>query len=330
MRIAINGFGRIGRLVFRHAIKDPDIDVAFINDVASIETLSYLLKYDSVHGTLNERIHCDDDFIFVGNKQYQVCSYKNPKDIPYKEFSVDCVIESTGKFTNGELAYQHIIGGADKVIITAPSDVPMFVMGVNQHYYDSTVQHVISNASCTTNCLAPIAKVLHENFEIVEGLMSTIHATTTTQTAVDATRSKDLRYSRSCMLNIIPTSTGAAKAVGKIIPELDGKLTGSAYRVPVANVSLIDLTVRLKKSTSYDEICLKMKEASEGELKGILGYTDAPVVSTDFNGCELSSVFDEKCGIELNSNFFKIVAWYDNEFGYSKRVIDLARYIVAT
>lgn len=330
IRLAINGFGRIGKMVFRKAITDPEIEIAFINDLFPAETLAYLLKYDSVHGTLNKKVTHDEDCIYVDEKRYKVVACKDPKDLPYDQFPVDFVVESTGIFTKMEAAKAHLARpGERRVVISAPSDAPMFVMGVNQHRYDPGKHRIVSNASCTTNGLAPIAKVLHESFGIIEGLMSTIHATTASQPTVDLARPKDLRGSRSAMINTIPASTGAAKAVTKIIPELEGKLTGMAFRVPVTNVSVIDLTVRLEKKTSYDEICKVMKSASEKHLKGILGYTDEPVVSSDFNGSSLSSIFDATAGIELNSQFFKIIAWYDNEWGYASRIVDLIHHMKA-
>lgn len=329
IRIAINGFGRIGRCVFRHAINDPRFDVVFINDLVAPEAMAYLLKYDSVHGTLPQKIHADQDHIIVDGKKYRLFAKKDPAALPYGEYPVHFVIESTGFFTTKESAKLHMNAGASRVLITAPSDAPMFVMGVNQHHYDPNVHTIVSNASCTTNCLAPLAKVLHENFHIIEGLMTTVHATTASQVTVDVARPRDLRGSRSAMVNVIPSTTGAAKAVGKVIPELAGKLTGMAFRVPVTNVSVVDLTVRLEKKTSLEEINQAMREASEGKLKGILGYTEDPVVSTDFNGCELSSIYDATAGIELNPHFFKVVSWYDNEIGYAKRVLDNIRYMVS-
>lgn len=326
IRIAINGFGRIGRCVFRHAIKDPRIEIVFINDLVAPEVMAYLLKYDSLHGVLPQKIHANAEYIYVDDKAYRIFAKKDPGQLPYKEHPVDFVVESTGFFTTMDSAKVHRDAGASRVVITAPSDAPMFVMGVNQHHYDPKIHTIVSNASCTTNCLAPLAKVLHEKFYIIEGLMTTVHATTASQTTVDVARPRDMRGSRSAMVNVIPSTTGAAKAVGKVIPDLAGKLTGMAFRVPVTNVSVVDLTVRVEKKTNLKEINQAMREASEGELKGILGYTEDPVVSTDFNGCELSSIYDATAGIELNSQFFKVVSWYDNEIGYSKRVLDFICY----
>ena len=327
LRIGINGFGRIGRLVFRAAMMRSDITVVGINDLLNVEHLAYLLKYDSVHGTFSGSIEIKDNDLVVNNKVIKVSAERNPEDIPWNELETDVVAECTGIFTTLELAQKHIDGGANKVVISAPSaDAPMFVMGVN-HQEANKNQLIVSNASCTTNCLAPIAKVLNDEYEIEEGLMTTVHATTATQFTVDGPSKKDFRGGRSSLLNIMPASTGAAKAVTKVIPSLEGKLTGMAFRVPTANVSVVDLTVKLKKETSYDEIKKTMKNASEGYLKNILGYCEEPVVSQDFIGDVRTSVFDAGAGMELNSKFYKIIAWYDNECGYSNKLIDLANYI---
>ena len=327
MNIGINGFGRIGRLVFRAAMKNPDVNIVAINDLLDSNHLAYLLKYDSVHGTYNSDIKVEENKLIVDGKKIQLFSEMNPEKIQWNSVETDIIAECTGIFTNLEKAGLHIKGGAKKVVISAPSpDAPMFVMGVNHNQVNPS-DTIVSNASCTTNCLAPIAKVLNDNFEIVEGLMTTVHATTATQFTVDGPSKKDFRGGRSSLLNIIPASTGAAKAVTKVIPSLDGKLTGMAFRVPTANVSVVDLTVRLKQNTSYDEIKNRMKISSENDLKGILGYCDEPVVSQDFIGDVRTSIFDANAGMELNSNFYKIISWYDNEYGYSNKLIDLASYI---
>jgi len=327
MNIGINGFGRIGRLVFRAGMKNPNVNIVGVNDLLDPNHLAYLLKYDSVHGTYEEDIKIEGNKLVVNGKKIQLFSEMNPEKIQWDSIKTDVVAECTGIFTNLENAGLHIKGGANKVVISAPSsDAPMFVMGVNHNEVEST-QKIVSNASCTTNCLAPIAKVLNDNFEIIEGLMTTVHATTATQFTVDGPSKKDFRGGRSSLLNIIPASTGAAKAVTKVIPALEGKLTGMAFRVPTANVSVVDLTVRLKKDTSYSEIKNMMKISSENNLKDILGYCDEPVVSQDFIGDTRTSVFDASAGMELNSNFFKIISWYDNEYGYSSKLIDLADHI---
>ena len=327
MNIGINGFGRIGRLVFRAGMKNPNVNIVGVNDLLDPNHLAYLLKYDSVHGTYEEDIKIEGNKLVVNGKKIQLFSEMNPEKIQWDSIKTDVVAECTGIFTNLENAGLHIKGGANKVVISAPSsDAPMFVMGVNHNEVEST-QKIVSNASCTTNCLAPIAKVLNDNFEIIEGLMTTVHATTATQFTVDGPSKKDFRGGRSSLLNIIPASTGAAKAVTKVIPALEGKLTGMAFRVPTANVSVVDLTVRLKKDTSYSEIKNIMKISSEKNLKDILGYCDEPVVSQDFIGDTRTSVFDASAGMELNSNFFKIISWYDNEYGYSSKLIDLADHI---
>lgn len=326
-KVAINGFGRIGRLVFRALMDDPDFQVVCINDLETPESLAYLLKYDSIHGVIHKDIRGDDDFIYVDGDRIQVFSKKDPKEIPYSEIPVDFVIESTGLFTTVEGASRHIAAGAKRVIISAPSDAKMFVYGVNHKELSLDSDKVISCASCTTNCLAPIAKVLQETFGIEEGLMTTVHAVTAAQKVQDGGSRKDFRGGRGIINNIIPSSTGAAKAVGKVIPELAGKLTGMAFRVPVDDVSVVDLTVKLQKKTSLKEITNALQKASEGELKGVLGVTNDPVVSTDFKGCILSSIYDQGASIELNDTFFKLVSWYDNEWGYANRVCDMMRYI---
>ena len=327
IKIGINGFGRIGRLVFRSAIENDDFEVICVNDLLEVEHLAYLLKYDSVHGTFNGSVEIVNRNLIVNGKTITVSSEKNPELIKWGDMSVDVVAECTGLFTTKEKAGLHINGGCKKVVISAPSsDVPMFVMGVNHNNVNGN-DLVVSNASCTTNCLAPIAKVLNDNFLIEEGLMTTVHAVTATQFTVDGPSKKDYRGGRSSLLNIIPSSTGAAKAVTKVIPSLEGKLTGMAFRIPTANVSVVDLTVRLKKDTSYEEIKKVMLQASKNELKGILGYCDEPVVSQDFIGDKRTSIFDASAGMELNSNFFKIISWYDNECGYSNKLLDLAKHI---
>ena len=327
IKIGINGFGRIGRLVFRSAIENDDFEVICVNDLLEVEHLAYLLKYDSVHGPFNGSVEIVNGNLIVNGKTITVSSEKNPELIKWGDMSVDVVAECTGLFTTKEKAGLHINGGCKKVVISAPSsDVPMFVMGVNHNNVNRN-DLVVSNASCTTNCLAPIAKVLNDNFLIEEGLMTTVHAVTATQFTVDGPSKKDYRGGRSSLLNIIPSSTGAAKAVTKVIPSLEGKLTGMAFRIPTANVSVVDLTVRLKKDTSYEEIKKVMIQASKNELKGILGYCDEPVVSQDFIGDKRTSIFDASAGMELNSNFFKIISWYDNECGYSNKLLDLAKHI---
>jgi glyceraldehyde 3-phosphate dehydrogenase len=327
LKIGINGFGRIGRLVFRSAMKQADVTVVGLNDLLEVKHLAYLLKYDSVHGTYDGTIEVVDNDLVVDGHRVRITSERNPEDIAWDAIGTDVVAECTGIFTTLEKAQTHITAGAKKVVISAPSaDAPMFVMGVN-HKEATADQNIVSNASCTTNCLAPIAKVLHDNFTIEEALMTTVHATTATQFTVDSPSKKDFRGGRSSLVNIMPASTGAAKAVTKVIPSLLGKLTGMAFRVPTANVSVVDLTVKVAKNTSYDEIKKVMKSASEGELSGILGYTDEAVVSQDFVGDARTSIFDAEAGIELNENFFKIISWYDNECGYSNKLIDLAKHV---
>ena len=327
INIGINGFGRIGRLVFRSAINNNNFKVISINDLLDIEHLAYLLKYDSVHGSFDGSVEISNNNLIVNGNTIKITSEKNPELIKWGDMGVDIVAECTGLFTTKEKSNLHLNGGCKKVVISAPSaDVPMFVMGVN-HNNVKKDDLIVSNASCTTNCLAPIAKVLNDNFIIKEGLMTTVHSVTASQFTVDGPSKKDYRGGRSSLLNIIPSSTGAAKAVTKIIPSLQGKLTGMAFRIPTANVSVVDLTVRLKKKTSYDEIKKVMLEASENDLRGILGYCDDPVVSQDFIGDKRTSIFDASAGMELNSNFFKIISWYDNECGYSNKLLDLAKHI---
>ena len=327
IRIGINGFGRIGRLVFRAAIKQDDVNIVGINDLLDVNHLAYLLKYDSVHGNFEGSIKVEQNDLVVDGKKIKISAERDPSVIGWGSLNTDVVAECTGIFTTLEKAKLHIDGGAKKVVVSAPSaDAPMFVMGVN-HNEVKDDQLIVSNASCTTNCLAPISKVLNDNFGIKEGLMTTVHATTATQFTVDGPSKKDFRGGRSSLLNIIPASTGAAKAVTKVIPSLEGKLTGMAFRVPTANVSVVDLTVSLINSTSYDEIKAVMKKHSETDLKNILGYTDEPVVSQDFIGDTRTSIFDANAGMELNSGFFKIISWYDNECGYSNKLIDLAKHI---
>jgi len=329
IKIGINGFGRIGRLVFRSAINNDEFDIVCVNDLLEISHLAYLLKYDSVHGPFEGSVEVSNDKLIINGKPVKITAEKDPSKIDWLGMEVDVVAECTGIFTSLESSSLHLQAGAKKVVISAPSaDVPMFVMGVNHKDVKST-DLIVSNASCTTNCLAPVAKVLNDNFIIEEGLMTTVHAATATQFTVDGPSRKDFRGGRSSLLNIIPSSTGAAKAVTKVIPSLEGKLTGMAFRIPTANVSVVDLTVRLKKETSYEKIKKSMLDASNNELKGILGYCDDPVVSQDFIGDKRTSIFDANAGMELNSNFFKIISWYDNECGYSNKLLDLSRYIIS-
>ena len=327
IKLGINGFGRIGRMVFRSTLNRDDVEVVGINDLLDVEHLAYLLKYDSVHGTCEASISVENGNLLVNGNVIRISAERDPKLISWDSIDVDIVAECTGIFTSLEKAQAHIDGGAKKVVISAPSpDAPMFVMGVN-HNEVKTDDLIVSNASCTTNCLAPVAKVLHDDFGISEALMTTVHATTATQFTVDGPSKKDFRGGRSSLLNIMPASTGAAKAVTKVIPSLVGKITGMAFRVPTANVSVVDLTVKLEKETSYDEVMNSLKEASEKDLKGVLGFTKDLVVSQDFIGDARTSIVDYNAGIELNSSFFKIVTWYDNEAGYSNKLIDLACHI---
>ena len=329
LKIGINGFGRIGRLAFRAISKRANVEVVGINDLQDVEYIAYLLKYDSVHGTFPLDVKAENGNLVVDGKTIRITAEKDPNNLKWNEVGVDVVLECTGIFTTLEKAQAHLNAGAKKVVISAPSaDAPMFVMGVN-HKSVKPTDTIVSNASCTTNCLAPIAKVINDNFGIDEALMTTVHATTATQLTVDGPSKKDWRGGRSALINIIPSSTGAAKAVGKVIPELNGKLTGMAFRVPTADVSVVDLTVKTKKATSLKEINEAMKKASEGELKNILAYTDELVVSQDFVGCTNTSIYDAKAGIELNDHFFKVVSWYDNEAGYSNKLVDLAQHVAS-
>ena len=330
IKIGINGFGRIGRLVFRASLSHPEVEVVSINDLISPDYMAYMLKYDTVHGKFEGTVDYTDHSIIVNGKEIRVTCEKNPADLKWDEVGAEYIVESTGLFLTQEKAAGHIAAGAKKVVMSAPSKdaTPMFVMGVNNKTYTKDMQFV-SNASCTTNCLAPIAKVLHDTFGITDGLMTTVHATTATQKTVDGPSAKDWRGGRGAAFNIIPSSTGAAKAVGKVIPELNGKLTGMAFRVPTADVSVVDLTVNLAKPATYAEICDAMKAASEGELKGILGYTEDMVVSSDFIHDSRTSIFDAKAGIALTDTFVKVVSWYDNEWGYSNKVVELIKYMAS-
>ena len=328
VKIGINGFGRIGRLAFRAAVNNPNVQVVGINDpFIDLEYMKYMLQYDSVHGKFDGSIEIKDDKFVVNGNAINVYACMKPEEIPWKDCGAEYVIESTGLFTDAEKAKVHLQAGAKKVVISAPSsNAPMFVMGVNHTTYTKDMD-IVSNASCTTNCLAPLAKVINDNFGIVEGLMTTVHATTATQKTVDGPSKKDWRGGRAAGGNIIPSSTGAAKAVGKVIPALNGKLTGMAFRVPTLDVSVVDLTCRLEKPASYEDICKVLKAASENELQGILGYTEDDVVSSDFIHDARTSIFDAKAGISLNNNFVKLVSWYDNEWGYSNKLIDLISYM---
>ncbi|MGY3794193.1 type I glyceraldehyde-3-phosphate dehydrogenase [uncultured Aquimarina sp.] len=327
LKIGINGFGRIGRIAFRIASKRENVEIVAINDLLDVNHLAYLLEYDSVHGKYDGTIAVEDGKLVVDGKAIRVTAERNPEDLKWDEAGVEVVMDCTGIFTTLDKADAHLKAGAKKVVISAPSaDAPMFVMGVN-HKDVKPTDTIVSNASCTTNCLAPLAKVINDNFGIEEGLMTTVHAATATQAVVDAPSKKNFRLGRSSLNNIIPSSTGAAKAVGKVIPELNGKLTGMAFRVPTADVSVVDLTVRTKKSVSYDELKAVVKKASENELKGVLAYTDEDVVSQDFVGEDHTSTFDAGAGIALNDNFFKLVSWYDNEYGYSSKLVDLSSYV---
>jgi glyceraldehyde 3-phosphate dehydrogenase len=328
IKVGINGFGRIGRMVFRAAVKDfADIEVVGINDLLEPDYLAYMLKYDSVHGRFKGDVKVEGSTLVVNGRKIRLTAVKDPAELKWGELGVDVVVESTGLFLTKEAAEKHLAAGAKKVIMSAPSkdDTPMFVYGVNHTKYAG--EKIISNASCTTNCLAPVAKVLHDTWGIKRGLMTTVHATTATQKTVDGPSNKDWRGGRGILENIIPSSTGAAKAVGKVIPELNKKLTGMSFRVPTSDVSVVDLTVELVKPARYDEICAAMKAASEGPMKGILGYTEEKVVATDFRGESCTSVFDAEAGIALDDTFVKVVSWYDNEWGYSSKVLEMARVI---
>jgi glyceraldehyde 3-phosphate dehydrogenase len=329
IKIGINGFGRIGRLVFRTAIERNDIEVVGINDLIEVDYMAYMLKYDSTHGRFKGNVSVENGQLVVNGKKIRVTAEKDPSNLKWGDIGAEYVVESTGLFLDTASASKHLAAGAKKVVISAPAksdDIPTFVMGVNNNMY-TPAMNIVSNASCTTNCLAPIAKVLHDNFTIIEGLMTTVHAVTATQKTVDGPSAKDWRGGRGAYQNIIPSSTGAAKAVGLVIPALKGKLTGMSFRVPTPNVSVVDLTVRLEKGTTYEEIKAAMKKASETNLKGILGYTEDDVVSNDFLGDARTSIFDAKAGIQLSPNFVKVVSWYDNEWGYSNKVVDLIEYM---
>jgi glyceraldehyde 3-phosphate dehydrogenase len=330
IKIGINGFGRIGRMVMRVSMNHPDIEIVGINDLCPADYLAYMLKFDTMHGKFEGTVDSTENTIIVNGKSIPVYAERDPSNLPWRELEAEYVIEATGLFLTKEKAEGHILAGAKHVVMSAPSkdDTPMFVVGVNLDQYTSDMVYV-SNASCTTNCLAPIAKVLNDNFGINDGLMATVHSTTATQKTVDGVSVKDWRGGRAASGNIIPSSTGAAKAVGKVIPELNGKLTGMSYRVPTLDVSVVDLTVNLAKPATYDEICQAMKNAAEGELKGILGYTDEPLVSSDFLGDPRTSIFDAKAGIALTDTFVKVVSWYDNEIGYSDKILCLIEHMYA-
>lgn len=327
IKVGINGFGRIGRMVFRAAAARNDVEIVAVNDLLDNDYLAYMLRYDSVHGRFQGEVSAEGDYLIVDGKKILVTAEKDPSKLAWGKVGADVVVESTGIFLTAEKAQGHIDAGAKKVVMSAPSkdDTPMFVMGVNDDRYNG--EQFVSNASCTTNCLAPLAKVVHDNFGIRRGLMTTVHATTATQNTVDGPSAKDWRGGRGILENIIPSSTGAAKAVGKVIPDLNGRLTGMAFRVPTSNVSVVDLTVELEKEADYQEICQAMKAASEGPMKGILAYTEDKVVSTDFRGEACTSVFDAEAGIQLDKTFVKLVSWYDNEWGYSCKVLDLVARI---
>ncbi|MGI0106929.1 type I glyceraldehyde-3-phosphate dehydrogenase [Salinimicrobium sp. WS361] len=328
-KIGINGFGRIGRIAFRIASAREDVEVVGINDLLDVDHLAYLLKYDSVHGNFNGTVEIDGGNLVVNGKTVRITAEKNPEDLKWDEVGAEIVMDCTGIFTTKDTAAKHLTAGAKKVVISAPSkDAPMFVMGVN-HQDITADDKVVSNASCTTNCLAPLAKIVDDEFGLVEGLMTTIHATTATQMTVDGPSRKDWRGGRSALINIIPSSTGAAKAVGKVIPKLDGKLTGMAFRVPTADVSVVDLTVRTEKAASYEDIKAAFKKAAEGPYKGILSYTEEQVVSQDYVSNPHVCNFDAGAGIALNDNFFKLVAWYDNEYGYSAKLVDLSAHVAS-
>ena len=328
IKVGINGFGRIGRMVFRATVNHPDIEIVGINDLCPADYLAYMLKFDTMHGAFEGTVEATENSIIVNGKEIPIFAERNPADLPWGKVGAEYVVESTGLFLTQEKAQGHIDAGAKKVVMSAPSKdgTPMFVCGVNLDKY-TTDMNFVSNASCTTNCLAPIAKVLNDKFGIKDGLMTTVHSTTATQKTVDGPSLKDWRGGRAAAGNIIPSSTGAAKAVGKVIPELNGKLTGMSMRVPTLDVSVVDLTVNLEKPAKYEEICAAMKEASEGELKGVLGYTDEDVVSSDFLGDTHTSIFDAKAGIALTDTFVKVVSWYDNEIGYSNKVLELIKHM---
>ena len=334
LKVGINGFGRIGRLVFRAAASNPNIQIVGINDLVAPETLAYLLKYDSTHGTFPGEVEARDNGIIVNSRFIPCTSIRNPAELPWAELDIDYVVESTGRFTTHDTASAHLEAGAKRVILSAPTKSPgevrTFLVGVNHETFQPGRDRIVSNASCTTNCLAPIAKVINDNFGLAEGLMTTIHASTSTQYTVDSPCNKDLRRGRGASQNLIPGTTGAAKAVTLVLPELAGKLTGMAVRVPTPDVSLVDLTFRTEKPTSYAEICDRMRAASQNGLRGVLGYTNEPLVSSDFTGNPHSSIFDAQGGMELNPHFFKVLAWYDNEWGYSNRVVDLMLYMAKT
>ena len=331
IKVGINGFGRIGRLVMRIGINDPNIEFVGVNDLVDPGNLAYLLKYDSTHGRFDGTVEAEDDALVVNGQRIACMSVRDPSELPWRDLGADYVVDCTGLFTTFDGASKHLDAGARRVILSAPTktpdQVPTLLLGVNHEKFDPENDRIVSNASCTTNCLAPVAKVIHDNFGFAEGLMTTIHAATATQPTQDGPSKKDWRGGRNAYTNLIPSSTGAAKAVGLVLPELQGKLTGMAVRVPTANVSMVDLTFKTEKETSYAEICHSMKQASEGNLAGILGYTDEQVVSSDFIGCDYSSIFDAGAGMELTNQFFKIISWYDNEWGYSRRVVDLINHI---
>ena len=329
IKIGINGFGRIGRLVLRAAIKSNNIDIVAINDIVDIDYILYMLKYDSTHGKFFKEVRTEKNFLIIDSHKIRVTAERNIEDISWGDVGAEYIVESTGLFLTQDSALKHIKSGAKKVVMSAPSkdQTPMFVMGVNQYNYNKNMD-IVSNASCTTNCLAPIVKVLHENFGVKNGLMTTVHSVTATQKTLDAPSVKDWRAGRGAFQNIIPSSTGAAKAVGRVIPQMEGKLTGMSFRVPTANVSVVDLTVNLDNSTTYDNICKVMKQASESnDLKGILGYTEDMVVSSDFISDSRTSIFDANAGIQLDLNFFKVISWYDNEWGYSNKMLDLISHM---
>lgn len=332
IRVAINGFGRIGRSILRLFLSNPydSIQIVAINDINSPDTLAYLFRYDTIHGKLSKTVTLDSNYLRIESTSILLLQEKNIDKLPWKKLKIDVVIEATGLFTKAEYLCEHLRAGAKKVVLTTVSkdDLPIIVMGVNQKIYNPNVHHIISNASCTTNCLAPIVKILHEKFGILEGLMTTIHAVTSSQRTVDSISGKDIRLGRAAFSNIIPATTGAAIAVTKIIPELQGKLTGMAFRVPVLNVSTIDFTVKLNKPTTFNTICELMEEQSNNKFKGILGYTNQPIVSSDCIGTTFSGIFDATIGIELTSTFYKLIAWYDNETGYAARILDMVKYVI--